>query len=463
MKNSRRSFIRLSASSAALLGLPFKQLISYDRALQEADRLTRDRPSNATHVKNLQLNPIPKVKVGFIGLGNRGQNHVHLVDALYPKAEIVSLCDIQSKKLDEAKKLIENQVIPSPDYSNDASAWRDMLDNEELDLVIISTPWNSHVEMAVHAMENGIHVAVEVPIALTIDDCWKLVDTAEKYRTHCMMLENVCYGREELWLLNMVKHGIFGEITHGEGAYIHDLKSLLFSKSYYYDYWRLRHHQTTDANLYPTHGLGPIAQYMDIGKGDRMQKLVSMSSVSKSLDDYARHVEADHPFRDTSNFAHGDINTTMIQTERGRSIVLKHDVVTPRPYSRINALGGTHGYHEGYPSRLALRDNSNGHRWLDEKALNEMRNKYNHPIWNELKEPITKYGGHGGMDFVQMYRLIDCLNRGVALDMNVYDAVDWSVVVPLSKLSIELGNIPISIPDFRRGQWQEKVDWNIMK
>ena len=458
----RRNFIKLSALSAGFLGLPIAE--NYSRSLidQKIAEITSSRPSHGTHLMEFAAEPIKQVKVGFIGLGNRGQNHVELVDALYPKAQIVALCDVRSEFLAKAASLIKNQPITTSQYGGSSEAWRIMIEREDLDLVVISTPWDDHVPMALHALQHEQHVAVEVPAALSFSGCWSLVDNAEAMQKHCMMLENVCYGDEELWILNMVQEGIFGELTHAEAAYIHDLRSLMFSKTYYYKQWRLRHHMRQDGNLYPTHGLGPVAQYMNIGRGDRFDHMVSMSSKPAALKAFAQTVDSDNEFYRTENYIHGDMNSTLIKTAMGRTILVQHDVATPRPYSRINALGGTLAYHEGYPSRLATNDYKNGHRWLDETMYNEMRAKYRHPIWDKLKEPIEKYGGHGGMDFVQMYRLIDCLNRGSQLDMSVYDAADWSVVVPLSKISVELGSVPVKFPDFTRGQWQEKRKLGIM-
>jgi hypothetical protein len=274
-------------------------------------------------------------------------------------------------------------------------------------------------------------------------------------------MENVCYGDEELWILNMVNQGVFGTLTYAEAAYIHDLRNLMFSKDGYYNQWRIRHHIAQDGNLYPTHGLGPVAQYLGIGRGDRFDKIVSMSSLQAGLSEYSKGVSGDNEFFNRNDFMHGDMNNSLIKTAKGRTILVQHDVVTPRPYSRINALAGTMAYHEGYPSRLSM-ETKGGHKWLDEEGYAEMRDKYKHPIWNKLKKEIEENGGHGGMDFVQIYRLIDCLNRGLPLDMDVYDAADWSVVVPLSKLSVELGSVPVEFPDFIRGGWKQSRELGIM-
>ncbi len=325
-----------------------------------------------------------------------------------------------------------------------------MLQRDDIDLVIICTPWEDHAPMSIGCMRAGKHVACEVPMAITLEECWDLVQTSEETQRNCMMMENVCYGDEELWVLEMVQAGVFGTLTYGEAAYIHNLREGLYNG--YYDHWRIKHNIARDGNLYPTHGLGPVAQYMDINRGDAFDRMVSMSSKEASLSEDSFNLDKSHEFYGLKNVKHGDMNNSLIKTALGRTILVQHDVVTPRPYSRINALAGTKAYHEGYPSRLSIH--GKGHEWLNEKDYEEYREQYKHPIWDKLQAEIEKYGGHGGMDFVQMYRLIDCFNQGLPLDMDVYDGVAWSSVTPLSAISIELGNVPVKFPDFTGGAWK---------
>ncbi|MEM7104442.1 MAG: Gfo/Idh/MocA family oxidoreductase [Bacteroidota bacterium] len=460
--NSRRKFLKLSAISAAFLGLPIKSSYSRNEIDNHLDAVLTNRQSKGKSVMNLTVEPIEQVGVGIIGMGNRGYSLMNQFIALSPKAKVLAICDIRDEKAEKAAlRLKENGQNPAV-YKGSATAWQKMVERDDLDLVIITTPWEDHVEMGVHAMKNGKHVGIEVPAAITLDECWALVNTAEETQRNCMMLENVCYGDEELWVLNMVHEGIFGTLTHAEAAYIHDLSEHLYSKTYYYNQWRIRHHIERDGNLYPTHGLGPVAQYLGISRGDRFDHIVSMSSRQAGLAENSLKVDHDNEFYNQQTFAHGDMNSSLIKTEMGRTILVQHDVITPRPYSRINALGGTKAYHEGYPSRLALESHKGGHRWLDEAAYSEMRTKFKHPIWESLEDEIEKNGGHGGMDFVMIYRLVDCLNRGLPLDMDVYDGVDWSVVSPLSKISVELGSIPVGFPDFTRGKWEGKRELGIM-
>lgn len=458
---SRRRFIRLSALSAAFLGAKPGQLMSTAEANALLDQKLGTPSSTGSSVMGLKKAPITQVKVGFIGVGSRGSFHTTLINALLPKAKITAVCDIQ---LDQAQKVTEKLKKSGQTprtYGGKADSWKEMIKQDDLDLIIIATPWEDHASMAVAAMRAGKHVAVEVPGAVTLQECWDMVNTAEETQLNCMMLENVCYGDEELWILNMVHAGLFGTLTYGEAAYIHDLKEALFKKDSYYHDWRIRHNLAFDGNLYPTHGLGPVAQYMNIGRGDRFDYMVSMSSPQASMTEYSLEVNSDNEFYNRSDFKHGDMNNTLIKTAQGRTILVQHDVVTPRPYSRKNVLAGTKAFHEGYPSRFSMK--GKGHDWLTGEELKKIQEKYKHPIWNQLKDEIAKNGGHGGMDFVMMYRLIDCLNRGVALDMDVYDGADWSVVTALSQVSLDLGSVPVRFPDFTRGKWKGLRKLGIME
>ena len=458
----RRKFIKSSALLGTLLGFSGASAFSKDNKDEVLEYLSKSKPATGKSVIGLKVAPIEQVRVAFIGVGMRGSSHVKQIAAIHPKAVITAVCDIRDEQAKKSIDFLKSKGQKAKKYSGNKDAWKKMLKRDDIDLVIISTPWEHHVPMSVYAMEQGKHVALEVPAAYTVEDCWKLVNTAEQTQRHCMMLENVCYGDEELAILNMVDQGVFGTLTHGEAAYIHDLKHLMFDKTGgYYEQWRLRHHAKYDGNLYPTHGLGPVAQYMGINRGDRFGHLVSMSSLEASLSEYSQTIDLDNEFYKQSEFKHGDMNTSLIQTAKGSSIMVQHDVVSPRPYSRINALTGTKAYHEGYPSRLSI--SGKGHGWLNDTEYKAYREKYKHPIWNKLKSEIEKNGGHGGMDFVMLYRLIDCLNKGKTLDQDVYDGVDWSVVTPLSVISVELGNIPVKFPDFTRGKWMEERTLGIME
>ncbi len=453
---NRRKFLNNTAALAALVGLPGAKNYAHAGPQELAEAAAKTLPASGKPVFGLRVPPLAQVRTGFIGLGNRGAEHVRLTNAVGTgKAKITALCDIRPEPVEKCLDFLKKNGGQKPaTYTGKADAWKELCRRDDIDLVVISTPWEDHVPQAVHAMQQGKHVALEVPAALTIEECWLLVNTAEETQRNCIMLENVCYGNEELWLLNMAESGVFGTLTYAECAYIHDLRELLFSKTYYYNQWRLRHNQERDGNLYPTHGLGPVAQYMGIDRGDRFDFLVSMSNRQTCLDEHAQTLEPDNPFYQKTGFAHGDMNNTLIKTAQGRTILVQHDVVTNRPYSRINMLAGTKAFHKGYPSQMTV--DGQGHGFLKEAEYKSYRERYAHPLWKKLEGEAEKNGGHGGMDFVMLWRMFDCLNRGIELDMDVYDAAAWSVVTPLSELSVQLGSVPVKFPDFTRGYWKNE-------
>jgi hypothetical protein len=452
---ARRDFLKNSAALAAFFGLP-TGTFSEREIKNRLERLSEIRPAGGKPVFNLKHAPILPVKAAIIGLGNRGEELLRLLTAIGKERVVVSaICDIRQHVVDQQLDILAKSGYGKPaSYGGSPDAWKSMVHRDDIDLVLVCTPWEDHTPMCLYSMNHGKHVACEVPIAYILDDCWALVHTAEATQRHCIMLENVCYGEEEMWLLNMVAQGLFGRLTYAECAYIHDLRELLFSKTYYYNMWRIRHNEANDGNLYPTHGLGPVAQYMNIHRGDKFDFLVSVSSLQLSLDEHARTVEPDNEFYNRTGFRHGDMNNTIIKTAKGRTILVQHDTATNRPYSRINMLAGTEAFHNGYPSRLSFK--SSGHAYLKSEAYQQMKEKYRHPLWQKLQDEAIRNGGHGGMDFVMLYRLVDCLNRGLPLDIDVYDGVAWSVVTPLSQVSVELGSVPVRFPDFTRGRWEEE-------
>ncbi len=464
MKNNlhRRRFIKNAAALAALVGLPGKNSFAKAEINDLLDAACETSPAKGQPVFGLKVPPIKQVRVGIIGLGNRGYEHARLINAIgLEKTKLVGICDIRPEIAKRSADFLKENGGQEPQvYAGKADDWKQLCDRDDVDLIIIATQWEEHIPMAVYAMQQGKHVALEVPAAMTIEECWKMVNTAEETQRNCMMLENVCYGNEELWLLNMVEKGIFGTLTYAECAYIHDLRELLFSKTYYYKQWRTHHIMERDGNLYPTHGLGPVAQYMGIDRGDRFDHLVSMSSLQAGMDAHSDSVEPDNEFYKKKGFKHGDINNCLIKTAKSRSILLQHDVVTGRPYNRINMLAGTKAFHKGYPSKLSI--NGRGHGFLSDDDYKTYREMHAHPLWEKLQKLAEKNGGHGGMDFIMLWRLIDCFNRGSALDMDVYDAASWSVVTPLSELSVQLGSVPVRFPDFTRGVWEEERALGVM-
>jgi len=307
-------------------------------------------------------------------------------------------------------------------------------------------------------MEHGKHVAIEVPAATTIEECWQLVDTAERTRKHCMMLENTCYDFFELNTLNMAQQGLFGEVVHGEGAYIHDLSQGLVSENVvtngYNSNWRMEFNAIHNGNPYPTHGLGPICQVMNIHRGDKMNYLVSVSSNQFGLTALAKEKYGENSPQAKREYKLGDMNTTIIKTEKGRTIMIQHDVTSPRPYSRLHTISGTKGFFQKYPSELIALE-PNAHNFLSKEQIDSLMLQYEHPFIKEIGEFAKKVGGHGGMDFIMDYRLIYCLRNGLPLDQDVYDAAEWSCLVELTERSVNNGGMPVKIPDFTRGDWNK--------
>jgi hypothetical protein len=409
------------------------------------------------------------VRFGLIGCGGRGTSLLH--DLLGVEGvEVKAVCDVVPEKVARAQAAVTKAGQKTPDgYARGDHHFEELCRRGDLDLVYVATPWSWHVPMAVAAMEGGVHVGVEVPSAVTLGECWRLVDTSERTRRHCAILENCCYGWSEMLVLNMVRAGAFGELTHGECAYIHDLRSLLFEDRGE-GLWRRFEHFERNGNLYPTHGLGPVALYLDVNRGDRFTRLVSMSSPSLGLQAYRdRALAADDPRRRES-YACGDMNTSLLQTARGRTIVLQHDVVSPRPYSRINMVSGTLGTFADYPPRIFF-DPSNtlapprakgaDEDWIPvepdrkKRAPGGIEERFEHPLWKELESKAAG-SGHGGMDYVMSWRLVQCLREGLPPDLDVYDAATWSAPAALSEESVAGGSAPVEFPDFTRGRWEKK-------
>lgn len=394
---------------------------------------------------------LERVRIGFIGLGMRGPTHVNGFSRI-EGVEIKGLCDIRPEKVDAMQRKLAGRPYKPDSYSGDENAWKKMCDRPDIDLIVISTPWDQHVPQAVYAMNAGKHVAIEVPAAKTIAECWQLVRTSERTRKHCMMMENCCYDFFELLTLNMARQGYFGEVMHGEGAYLHDLLKLNFGKNRYYDMWRLKEN-FRNGNLYATHGLGPVAQIMNINRGDKMTMLTSTSSDDFSMAAKAKELAAKDGF--FAPFANkkfrGNMNITNIRTERGKTITLYHDVSTERPYSRIHLITGTKAHVCKYPEPARV---SKGEHWLSVAEIKALEEEYTPEIVKKVGAMAKKVGGHGGMDFIMQWRLIDCLRNGLPLEQDVYDAALWSAVSPLSEKSVARNSDSVKIPDFTAGAWK---------
>jgi len=412
------------------------------------------RPDGQKDVIELRADPIDTVRMAIIGLGMRGSQAVKRYNYI-EGAKIVAIADVVPEYVQRAQEMLTTAGNPAADEYTGAEDWKKICERDDIDLVYVCTHWDLHTPIAVYAMEYGKHVAVEVPAALTIEECWQLVNTAERTRKHCMQLENCNYDFFEMATLNMAQQGVFGEIVHAEGAYIHDLRWLNFKeKDGYWDMWRLKHLEKEDGNTYPTHGLGPIAHILNIHRGDRMNYLVSISSGQFGMSAYAKD-----KFGDTSRYARveyakGDMNTSIIKTVKGKTMLIQHDVTSPRPYSRIHLVSGTKGFARKWPEKgIALEPNA--HHFLHEDEMQEMLEKYEHPIVKEVGEKAKEVGGHGGMDFIMDYRLIYCLRNGLPLDQDVYDAAEWSAIIQLSRISNKNQGMPVKVPDFTRGAWNK--------
>ncbi|MFL6214024.1 MAG: Gfo/Idh/MocA family oxidoreductase [Blastocatellia bacterium] len=448
-KLSRRDLLKSATVAGAGLGLSGWSFGNEsNKAL--AEWLDGPKTANAS-VMDLKFEPRERVRLGVIGVGARG---LSMLDEFLgvDHVEITAVCDIVKDKVTAAQRRIEKAGQKTPaGYSSGDHDYENLVKRDDIDFVYIATPWDWHVEMAIAAMTSGKHAGVEVPVATTLEDCWKIVDTSEKTRRHCMIMENCCYGYNEMMVLNMARAGLFGDLVHAEAAYLHDLRELLFEDQSE-GLWRRFPHIKRDGNLYPTHGLGPVARYLGIHQGDRFDHLVSMSSLSVSLPAYREtHIPADSPKR-KERYRCGDMNTSLIKTARGRTIMLQHTVTTPRPYDRLNLISGTKGIFRDYPPRLYFDGQEGGEKWTTIDAYKE---KYEHALWKNIGEIARKRGGHGGMDFIMVYRLIDCMRKGLAPDLNVYDAAAWSAPGPLSELSVGHGSMPVKFPDFTRGRWQQ--------
>lgn len=423
---------------------------------------TPERPAGQEHMIGYAAEPIDTVRVGIIGLGMRGPGAVERLLNI-EGARIVALCDIESERCDSAQAMITRAGAPEATiYAGSDSAWRQLVARPDIDLVYVATDWTKHAMMGVAAMEAGKHVAIEVPAAMNLDEIWSLIDTSERTRRHCMMLENCVYDFFELNTLNMARQGVFGDVVHVEGSYIHNLADFWDA---YYDNWRLDYNHHNRGDVYPTHGMGPACQLLDIHRGDIMTTLVSMDTDPFTGPGIVEARTGERP----ADYMAGDHTMTMIRTAAGKTIQIQHDVVNPRPYSRMYQLTGTKGFANKYGRQgYALQPDSavesavpdlynlNAHSWLTPEQEEALVEKYKHPLIDEVGEIAKRVGGHGGMDYIMDYRLIYCLRNGLPLDMDVYDMAEWCSLVPLSKLSIEHGSMPVEVPDFTRGSWREK-------
>lgn len=441
----RRSFIGIgTAGFAALLGMGSGAKVA-----------AADHKNDGALI--MTNKPLEKVRLGMVGVGMQGAGHIRNFLNI-DKVEIKAICDLVPEKVQRMQKWVVDAGFPEPRaYTRGELDFLRMCENEELDLVFTATPWQWHVPICVAAMKNGSHAATEIPAADSIEGCWELVETAEKYRKHCVMMENCCYGRYEMLVLNMVRQGLFGEMLHAECGYLHDLRNYKVGGLYQGD-WRIKYSIDRNGNLYPTHGLGPVAQCLGVNRGDQFDYLVSMSGPTRGLNAYAAEkLGPDHEYARVK-YALGDVNVSLIKTKLGRTIYLVHDTNLPRPYSRINLFQGTSGLFQGYPNRIHIEGLSQAHRWQE---ADEYLDQFEHPLWRSIGEK-ARDSGHGGMDYLEDYRLVQCLLRGEPMDMDVYDAAAWSVVMGLTEKSVASRSRAVDFPDFTRGLWRRREPLGII-
>lgn len=433
---------------------------------------TPQRPEGQKDVLGLALPKKKVVRIGLVGLGMRGPGAVENF-SLIPGVQVVALCDYEEKRaVKQNERLRKNGLAPAAVYYGE-KGYEALCKRPDIDLVYIATDWEHHAIVAKCALENGKNVADEVPSAMNLQECWDLINLAEQKQLNCMILENCCYDWFEMRILNMAQHGVFGEILRAQGAYIHNLDDFW---DYYWKNpngsdpdqlgWRLKYNKENRGDLYATHGLGPVAQALDIHRGDRMKTLVSMDT--KSV--HGKELVEKKTGKPCTEFRNGDHTTTLIRTEGEKVIELQHDVMNPQPYNRLYQLTGTRGFANKYPvegyavdaSQLKATGNQpkvddlSTHSFMPDEQRKALEEKYESPILKKFGKLAKEVGGHGGMDFVMCARLIYCLQNGLPLDMDVYDLAEWCAIAELSAISLDNDCSPVTFPDFTRGLWNKE-------
>ena len=418
-----------------------------------------ERPAGQQDVLELTAPPMDVVRVGFVGLGMRGPGAVERFSQI-DGTDVKGLCDVEADRVEACQKLLEKHGRPrATAYSGSTEAYKEMCERDDIDLIYIATDWVHHVPIALYAMEHGKHVAIEVPAALNMEEIWALINTSERTRKHCMMLENCVYDFFELAALNMAQQGLFGEVLHVEGSYLHNLDDFWTA---YWNNWRLDYNSKYRGDVYPTHGIGPDCQVLNIHRGDRMEYLVAVDTKPVNGPRVVKKLTG----KECPDFQNGDQTSTLIRTVNGKTMLIQHDVLTPRPYSRMFQVVGSDGYASKYPVHQLLfrqemlsnsgipdHENLDAHSAMPDSLCNAMLHKYLPDFVKELEETAKRVGGHGGMDFIMDYRLIYCLQNGLPLDMDVYDMAEWCCLGELTRISLENNSSPVAIPDFTRGAW----------
>ena len=450
----RRDFLKVAALAGAGLGL-----VACRTGQGGTDNDGMPARMAAPAPRLFTAPPLERVRIGFVGVGHQGTSHVRnflRIDGV----DIVAVCDVTPANLARSQKLVTDAGRPQPKGYGDRGLrdYERMIGENQLDLVFTATPWEWHAPVMLTAMRAGAHAATEVPMSVTLEECWELVETAEKTKRHCVMMENCCYDRPEMMILNMHRQGLFGELLHAECGYLHDLRRLKLT-DFYYDRWRVKHSITRNGDLYPTHGIGPVAQWMDINRGNQFDHLVSMASNSRGLNLWAaEHIGPNSP-EAKQKYALGDVVNTLIRTKAGQTILITHDTNLPRPYSRRILLQGTKGLVQKYPDpKIHIEGRSTAHQW---EPLQAYREQFDHPLWRGIEQRAAG-AGHGGMDYIEDFRLVQSLRQGAPMDMDVYDGAAWTAVIMLSERSIAERSRSVDFPDFTRGAWKTRPPLGIV-
>jgi len=458
MSTNRRNFIKITGTAGASVLAAGMPMVISGRDTKKSDpfantkRISEEEHKQLFNMCGYSAPKLETLRIGFIGLGNRGPVNVDAM-AYVEGVEIKALCDKRMVRVDFTQKILSKHGMPpARAYGGNEDAWIELCKDPDIDLISIAVPRGPlHARMAVCAMENGKHVAVEAPAASTLEEAWRLVETSEKTKKHCMMLENCCYDFFELLTLNMARQGFFGELIHADAGYLHHQNN--FIKPEGGDMWRVRESQHRNCNLYPSHGIGPVCQAMNINRGDRLVLMSSMSSNDFMMGKMAAELAKQDSFYkefDTDSYR-GNMNTSIIRTQKGKTIMLQYDITSPRVYSRIHTISGTKGIYQKYP--LPGRICQGKDEWCTEQEMAELTKQYTPEIVKRIGERAREIGGHGGMDFLMNWRLADCLRNGLPVEQDVYDAAAWSSIVPLSEWSVANGSNAIKNPDFTCGSF----------
>ncbi len=431
---------------------------------------TPERPDGQANVLGLTVPKMDKVRVAFVGLGMRGPGAVARFTYI-PGVEIVALCDYEAGRAEACQKYLKDAGLMPADIYSGEKGYEELCKRPDIDLVYVATDWDHHFPVAKCALENSKNTAIEVPSAMNLEQCWELINLSEKNRKHCMILENCCYDWFELDALNMAQHGVFGEVIRAQGAYIHNLDDFW---GYYWSNpandpeklgWRMKYNMENRGDVYATHGLGPVAQVLDIHRGDRFTTLTAMDTKSVHGKEY---VEA-KTGKPCPNYRNGDHTTTLMRTANGKVVEIQHNVMNPQPYNRLYQLTGTKGFANKYPvegfavdskqlkasGHAPKVDNLSSHSFMPAAEAQALREQYRHPIIKKYGEMAEKVGGHGGMDFFMDARMVYCLQNGLPLDMDVYDLAEWCSLAELGTLSMDNNSAAVAFPDFTRGHWND--------